>query len=67
MNFIQEINYINLKILFEKLEKGHNGPATVVEVVRDQSSDSVVSAGEDGKVILYSLKEQKMIDSWSEI
>merc|ERR1711943_157284 len=46
------------------LEKGHNGPATVVEVVRDQSSDSVVSAGEDGKVILYSLKEQKMIDSW---
>lgn len=49
------------------MEKGHNGPATVVEVVRDQSSDSVVSAGEDGKVILYSLKEQKMIDSWSEI
>ena len=46
------------------MEKGHEGPATAVEVVSGQN-DEVVSAGEDGRVNLYSLSQQKITNSWS--
>ena len=44
------------------MERAHDGVATAVGVA--QGNHEIASAGEDGKVNFYSLREQKLIATW---